>query len=70
MKEYLAEFSTHSAQRHSHLFLVGATEIERQKCECELRRRKAILGGSGDMLPLKIFKQTVRFRAFCDDFKQ
>ena len=61
-----------TVQRRSHLFLFGAADIERRMRECERRRRKAILGGSGGMPPppRKIFKQTVRFRAFWDDFKQ
>ena len=57
-------------QRRSHLFLVGAAEFERRRRERERRRREAILGEFGGMHPRKIFKQTVRFRAFWDDFKQ
>ena len=34
-------------QRRSHLFLVGAAEIERRRRECEYRKREAIVGGSG-----------------------
>ena len=50
-----------SSQSRSHLFLVGAAEIERRRREGECRRREAILGGHP---PRKFFKQTVRFRAF------
>ena len=60
-------------QRRSHLFLVGAAEIERRRGECERRRREGIIGGSWGMPPPpppENFKQTVRFRAFWDEFKQ
>ena len=59
-------------QGRSHLFLVGAAEIERRRQECERRRREAMLEGSGGIPPHPptFFKQTVRFRAFWDDLKQ
>ena len=58
-------------QRRSHLFLVGAAEIERRWRECERRRREAVLGRPGACPPPRqILKQSVRFRAFLDDFKQ
>ena len=34
-------------QRRSHLFLIGAAEIERRRGECEWRMGEAILGGPG-----------------------
>ena len=51
-------------QGRSIVFVIGETYFKHRTCERERRRCKAVLGGSGGMLPLKIFEKLVQFGEF------
>ena len=51
-------------QGRSIVFVIGETNYKDRTCERERRRREAVLGGYGGMLPREIFEKLVQFGEF------
>ena len=57
-------FNQCNIQGRSIVFVIGETYYKHRTCKGERRRREAVLGGCGGMLPRKFFEKLVQFGEF------